>query len=967
VKHVLLGVAASTPQIVTETLWCLMTASDPPRRFDEVHVVSTESTIEKARLLCGDDGAIARLAEDLGLNVPDVFLHVLAGPDGEPLRDIRSAWESAAFSSSIVDLVRKLTMNPDSTLYASIAGGRKTMGFLLGQAMALFARPQDQLTHVLVEEKFENCEHFWFPTREPKHLVNGKGTDVDASQAQPELATVPFVRLRGKLTPRELRAAVVDPGPIVQRIQQSIETAQVTLEIASVGAPMYGLRMLDRPLAPALASMSSGCSLTLRVILGDAVGTCGVRVLLDCCAHADQAEEALLMAQALAEDVRHALEKERTGYRVIDCTRVPSDILPDWTAWLVPGSRVVGLPQSRKLTAVASEAVQNAIRFRIDDRESLLADLPVQAMSTCGIPMEFRWSIERFEVGQEERELVNAIHVGLAGVERSEAGEFHYGTSDVFSRSTHAALVDGLNQWKQTTRGFRTSVCLRAGKALPDALLAQVAGATALKGVTHAFHVGDMIERSEGNVLDLSSCYVAGNVVPFGVPSHRELIAAGLVPALPLAPRQLITTGVELGTSGDSAIRLSPKDRDQHMYVVGGSGTGKSTLLRNLVIQDIEAGEGVFMLDPHGDLIDDVLSNIPKSRAHDVVLLDVGDAEYPFGLNFLQPDPDNLGTSIAFITNELLGIFRQLYGSVPESMGPAFEQMFRAGVAALLDNDATEAPTFLRLLRFYTDGNFRKAILKKCRNPSALQVLQLHEKGSGDHNWENYSAYIINKFSQFTMNSRVRNVICQPTSTVDFRSVMDEGKIVLVKMSKGRLGEADVRLIGMLIVGRLFGAALSRADSATDARRTMNVYIDEFQNFVTGTIGQMLAEGRKYGLRMVLANQAMAQLDPLMRGNVLGNAANLLTFRLGPQDAVNLESYFRPTLAAGDLQSLPNFHCAARILKQGAPVLPPFVIQTRAPQASISESALPAEIIAYSRHHFARPRRELEADIALLL
>jgi hypothetical protein len=232
----------------------------------------------------------------------------------------------------------------------------------------------------------------------------------------------------------------------------------------------------------------------------------------------------------------------------------------------------------------------------------------------------------------------------------------------------------------------------------------------------------------------------------------------------------------------------------------------------------------------------------------------------------------------------------------------------------------------------------------------------------GDGSWENIAPYITNKLNRLTLNPVFRNIFCQVRSTVDLRAALDNNRIVLVKLPKGQLPEMDVRLLGMLILGKLFGAALGRDDQPAATRKPTYVYIDEFQNFVTGTVGQMLAEARKYGLSLTLANQNLAQLDQQLRETVLGNVSSLFAFRVGPSDADALAPFFAPALGKYDLQALANYHCATRVLSSGTPV-PPFVMRTEPPHSIEGAHSSIEALRSASRHNFARPRAEVEAEI----
>lgn len=949
-KHILLAVVGKTPRVVSNTLWALAMGT-PHVRVDEAHLVTTANSLSNAEALDGPDGAISRLYRDLAYEPPKVFIHVFVDCNDAPLQDIRTAADSVAFSRGIADLARRLTMDPDAALIASIAGGRKSMGFLLGQAMTLFARSQDRLTHVLLGPDYQPEDDEWYPAP-----TGSKTTDVD-------LSDVLFVRLRGRLTAQELRESVLDPEPLIQGVQARIEAFQVTLEINAVGSPMPGLGGFANPLASVLQDLHADAALALRILTGALAGDCGIRVLIECRARASRLEDARRIAHALADAVRHALETDRTGYVVVDCNDEPIEFTAGWSASLLPGALSLTAPSGPRLAAVTPRVALRELKVRKELVGDQMPALPVHAMVASGCTMELTWQVDSFRLTEPEIDLVAATHDALANAAQTSAGEFKYGDALVLPAVRHRRAVALLQHWKHNPHGLRTSLQMRATTALPDSLVALIANAADPADDARTVRVGSTPRTDEAGVLDLSCCRAKGQRLPIVVPGHAELAAAGMRSPWPVAPRHLRATGVSLGTSGDTEVRIGLRDRSQHLYVLGSTGTGKSTLLRNLVLQDITAGEGVLVLDPHGDLVDEVLENIPTSRAADVVLLDAADGQHPFGLNFLEPDRNRLNDSIAFIANELIAIFRQMYGSVPESMGPMFEQYFRLGVAVLLDSSAVHQPTFIDLLRFFADEKFRAAVTRGSQNRTAHQLMRMLERAGGDMSWHNVAGYVTNKFNLFVLNGRVRSIICQDESTVDFGSAMEQGKVVLVRLPKGHLGEIDVKMIGMLLLGKLLGAALARVDTPGSGRRPMNVYVDEFQNFVTTTIGQLMAETRKYGLRMVLANQSLTQLTPELRDVVLGNAANVLTFRVGPEDAAAVESFFGPTLDRRQLQMLPNHHFAARLLHDGAPLLPPFVIRSHEPLPLAGERASRDLLRACSRQDFTRSREAVEAMV----
>ncbi|MGH9624894.1 MAG: CRISPR-associated ring nuclease Csm6, partial [Bryobacteraceae bacterium] len=318
--HVLIAVAGVTPQVVTETLWWLARRATPPVKINTLHIATTGSALSRVRTLGGEDGAIARLAKDLNIAIPKIEIHVFDGPDAVPLEDIRSSVESAAFATGITELVRRLTMDPDTVLHASIAGGRKTMGFHLGHAMSLFGRPYDRLSHVLVPPAFEECNDFWYPASKPTPIQNRRGETLDAASADVELTDIQFVRLRGRLTARELMSAISNPAPLVRRVQTAVDEtgveAQTTLELDAIvaGHDHLTTASLERPLAFVLGTLRPASSLVMRIsVRPDAARS--VRLFLDCRARGDSIEQARASVQSLVSDLRHALNIERTGYR----------------------------------------------------------------------------------------------------------------------------------------------------------------------------------------------------------------------------------------------------------------------------------------------------------------------------------------------------------------------------------------------------------------------------------------------------------------------------------------------------------------------------------------------------------------------------------------------------------------------------------------------------------------------------
>lgn len=430
------------------------------------------------------------------------------------------------------------------------------------------------------------------------------------------------------------------------------------------------------------------------------------------------------------------------------------------------------------------------------------------------------------------------------------------------------------------------------------------------------------------------------------------------------APTDIPTEGTLLGINKhrniEREIFSTEKDRMRHFYVIGQTGTGKSVFLQNLIVQDIKAGHGVCMIDPHGTDIEEVLGAIPPERADDVIYFDPSNLDYPIGLNMLEYDR-NRPEQKTFVVNELFSIFQKLYGGNPESMGPMFEQYFRNATLLVMD-DPDSGNTLMDISRVMADAKYRRMKLEKATNPVVVQFWrEIATKAGGEASLENIVPYIVSKFDVFTANDYMRPIIGQQNSAFNFRQVMDERKILLVNLSKGRLGEINANLIGMIMVGKILMAALSRVDDSTQSFPPFYLHIDEFQNVSTPAIASILSEARKYKLSLTMAHQFIAQLDENIKDAVFGNVGSLASFRVGSDDAQFLEHQFAPIFTANDLMNVPNYNAFVRILADGVP-MKPFSIATMPPPASTREQV---EFMKQrSLERYGRPRAEVEAEIA---
>lgn len=399
------------------------------------------------------------------------------------------------------------------------------------------------------------------------------------------------------------------------------------------------------------------------------------------------------------------------------------------------------------------------------------------------------------------------------------------------------------------------------------------------------------------------------------------------------APMELPQAGLLLGTNTyrahTSEVRIAPADRLRHLYVIGQTGTGKTSFLKTLIEQDIRNGDGVCFIDPHGNDILDVLAAVPPERYEDVIYFDPAYVARPFGLNLLEYDP-NYPEQKTFIVNELLAIFRRLYGDVPESMGPAFEQYFRNATMLVMEDPATGS-TMMDISRVLSDSAFRNMKLSRSMNPIVNQFwTEIATKAGGDAALENIVPYITNKFDDFTANDFMRPIIGQQNSSFNFRNIMDSKKILLVNLSKGRLGERNANLLGLILVGKIFMAALSRADNPRGDFPPFYLYIDEFQNITTDSIPGILSEARKYKLSLTIAHQFLAQVDEKIRDAVFGNVGSMATFRVGEEDGEFFARQFAPVFSALDFVNIENYNAYIRLLSNGVPQKP-FNIKTLPP------------------------------------
>lgn len=375
-------------------------------------------------------------------------------------------------------------------------------------------------------------------------------------------------------------------------------------------------------------------------------------------------------------------------------------------------------------------------------------------------------------------------------------------------------------------------------------------------------------------------------------------------------PKEGIILGYNDYRGTKTEIRLTDEDRRRHLYTIGQTGVGKSNFLQEMAKQDVKNGKGVCYIDPHGDAVEDILTAIPKERAEDVIIFDPSDIERPLGLNMLEYERPEEKT---FVINEMIGIFDRLY-DLKQTGGPMFEQYMRNAMLLVMEDPETGS-TLMEIPKVLSDEDFRKMKLSKCQNPVVVDFwLKEAEKAGGEAALANMVPYITSKLTTFISNDMMRPIIAQQKSSLNFRNMMDEGKILLINLSKGKIGEINSRLLGMVVVGKLLMAALSRVNTPQEERKDFYLYIDEFQNVTTDSISQILSEARKYRLDLIIAHQFIGQLSEEISKAVFGNVGSLCSFRVGPEDAEFLEKQFEPIFSANDLVNVDNYNVFAKLL-----------------------------------------------------
>ena len=442
-------------------------------------------------------------------------------------------------------------------------------------------------------------------------------------------------------------------------------------------------------------------------------------------------------------------------------------------------------------------------------------------------------------------------------------------------------------------------------------------------------------------------------------PNIRWLQSRG-APAPVNIPTQGIVLGVNRYRGQETVVRMKTDDRRRHVYVIGKSGTGKSVLMENMIIQDIKMGEGVCVIDPHGELVESVLGQLPTERADDVIIFNPSDMERPVGLNMLEyTSPEQMD----FAVQEMIAIFYKLFP--PEMIGPMFEHNMR-NVMLTLMADKEFPGTIADIPRMFTDKEFQRYKVAKLTDPVVRAFWEKEMAQTTDFHKSEMLGYLISKVGRFVENEMMRNIIGQPHSGFNFRDIMDNQKILLINLSKGTTGEVNSALLGLIVVSKLQMAAMSRASLPPTERQDFYLYIDEFQNFITDSISTILSEARKYRLNLTIANQYLRQLvsgtDTKIRDAVLGTVGTLISFKVGVEDADILAKEFEPVFSAHDLVNIDQYNAYVKLLIDNAPARP-FNVKTLPPAATNTQLA--NQIKQMSRSKCGRPKAEVEQEILI--
>ena len=488
---------------------------------------------------------------------------------------------------------------------------------------------------------------------------------------------------------------------------------------------------------------------------------------------------------------------------------------------------------------------------------------------------------------------------------------------------------------------FEAQETKRVGESMLSAISAAFfESATLVKTTPVKVSVKEILKKEEkrGDERNWNYLYSLCNILnvfkfpyPFsasipGIKTHKQVY--GYIPG------NLSKTGIQLGEkktgNGSIPVTIDVDDLSKHLYILGQTGTGKTTVLYSMIMDRINAGKGVCVIDPHGDLFRNIMINMPVERRKDVIHFEPGLPNNKIRINLLEYNKANPQEK-SFLIDDLFNFFKQEYEHIQISMGPIFE-LFMKNALLLLMDDPDDLGTIADVSRVFQDSTFRTDLLKKCKDQDVVEFWkETAMRMTGELNLTNMTPYIVSKLNQLTMNEFVKPIISTKASNINFREVIDNDKILMVSLSKGKIGKIGVNILGTIVLSRIINAALSRQDLYEDSRKNFTLFVDEFQNFMSHSVMYAMSEARKYRLSLVLANQTLGQLSDNMKHSILGNVGSTIFFRPGINDIDYVMPYFTPYLTRENVLTLPNYKCIGRLQIQNTLSLP-FIFDTVQPK-----------------------------------
>lgn len=828
----------------------------------------------------------------------------------------------------------------------------------------------------------------------PSHRSPTAGGETGPSQMQFGFASMPSVPADFNPSPPHVAVAFASRTAAAPAVLQRASLSLQSLDMRAVRGDAARLHsgslvFSDEParvraLSSVAMSLDAGHSVEFECSsMPGPTGRPDVRVMVHCDARAAAVAEARRGAEALRAEVKVALEAGFGGFRFEECQGSPTRAAEHASAL----HRQVILPAGLLVEPVAATGFLSAgrgtrIALPLAPRvsQSFLDDV-LRTLFAIRAEVVLRVTLASRNFPAHQMEAINDVVDRLTTMDLGQVALIGSGRIPVRPTAEDVGRAHALlRQWQVDQRGVDVKVVVESDRPVAESLARLVVGES-MAGRPFDVQPEEEVEPMVGT-LDLRGFVPASALAMPVLPSPAALRSAGTPDHLTGGSWAGPTAGIQIGHAltrhGDEPAML-PRDGG-HAYIIGQTGTGKSCLLQRLIRNDIEAGFGVFVLDPLGELVDDVKRDL-GNRAKDLVPLDFTRFDRLPGFNPLRVR----GEHTKFKRNRIVGAigaaFSQLHRNVPEALGPIFFSYMRNALGLLMEVMPEEA-TLLDVQRLFVDPIFRKHLVRQCEDDELSEFwTSLAERTGGDASLENIAIYIVSKFNEFGQNVLVRDVVGQQDSTFDLLHSMDEGQIVLVNLAKGVLGETNARFLGFLLTSQLMSDAMSRYESGNRVHRPFRVYIDEFHEFVAAdALKDLMSQSRRYGITAAVAHQDLAQLSPELSSSVLGNASIKAFLRVSAADAKALSQELEPHVAWEDLTSLPDYHAVVRPGRQAA-ASAPSVVRLQGPEPVESESltdeqraAIDSQWIAHTRNvedverelRARRDRHLPEVDVGLL-